>query len=523
MIALHRLRVWLCCLLLVVLVAGCAPSGTPVPTPTPRATAMPYAPVDDAMAVRRVTQVLYYLSGDGSRLRHVLKTITVMPGETMIEAVMAQLMAVPDEADCSPIFPEGADMYLLGAELSGGVVTVNLTGRFTSITPFAQFAARAAIVNTLTELNDVRYVNVLIDGNDPSPYVVSGSNYLPFGAMARVDSVSSAYAEMENKVSRIENAEKLSDEMISPNVTLYFASPDGTMLLPEVREIGMDCSDMIRPIVKELIRGPSDTASFSNTMPSGLELLAAYTLYEGSESIAVLEFRAGTGDVIRRGGIHPSLMYASLVHTLMTFVPRLSGVHIKVNDNVDDLLPQITEEFGNTPGQDDGEDSASEATPLSYYSREDFSFAVGRDVTLYFPQEDGRLRGVVRVIPQMEAESPRNWLRALMDGMTAQETLDSAPLAFPEQLREDAILGIAMSGETAVINLSENAAAAFQGATLLQERAWLYAMINTLTGIPGIKSVSFLVEGAPVETLGGGIWLKEPLLANPGLIATAVT
>ena len=49
------------------------------------------------------------------------------------------------------------------------------------------------------------------------------------------------------------------------------------------------------------------------------------------------------------------------------------------------------------------------------------------------------------------------------------------------------------------------------------ERMMFYSMINTLCGIPRIKSVQFLIDGKRVGDIGI-MHLEYPLLPNQGLI-----
>ena len=43
-------------------------------------------------------------------------------------------------------------------------------------------------------------------------------------------------------------------------------------------------------------------------------------------------------------------------------------------------------------------------------------------------------------------------------------------------------------------------------------------MVNTLTELDGIKTVQFYIEGEVVDVLTQKIYIKAPLMRNPGLI-----
>ena len=46
----------------------------------------------------------------------------------------------------------------------------------------------------------------------------------------------------------------------------------------------------------------------------------------------------------------------------------------------------------------------------------------------------------------------------------------------------------------------------------------LYSMVDTLCEMDDINAVRFYVEGLSAETLAGGIYLKSPLMPNPGIV-----
>ena len=46
----------------------------------------------------------------------------------------------------------------------------------------------------------------------------------------------------------------------------------------------------------------------------------------------------------------------------------------------------------------------------------------------------------------------------------------------------------------------------------------IYTMVNTLTGYTGIKKVKFMVEGKEILGFTGELYLKNPLMKNPGII-----
>jgi hypothetical protein len=48
----------------------------------------------------------------------------------------------------------------------------------------------------------------------------------------------------------------------------------------------------------------------------------------------------------------------------------------------------------------------------------------------------------------------------------------------------------------------------------------IFSMVNTLTGMKGINSVQFLVEGEKTETLAGHLYFGDIFISNPGIELT---
>ena len=75
-----------------------------------------------------------------------------------------------------------------------------------------------------------------------------------------------------------------------------------------------------------------------------------------------------------------------------------------------------------------------------------------------------------------------------------------------------------VAGQIARVNLSANFYRSCQPLDPAGERSVVYAMVNTLCQLDGISAVRFYVEGLSAETLAGNIYLKRPLMPNPGLV-----
>jgi len=126
-------------------------------------------------------------------------------------------------------------------------------------------------------------------------------------------------------------------------------------------------------------------------------------------------------------------------------------------------------------------------------------------VTLYFGTKDGYLRKELRTISGLPtADRGKELIEELIKGTTAEDdTLNVLPQGTKVlDYKFDAEKGLA------TVDLSEQVYAATGS---MGEIFAVYSIVNTLTELPGIEKVQFLVEGKVVETIAGHIYLKEPV------------
>ncbi|MFQ6132405.1 MAG: GerMN domain-containing protein [Armatimonadota bacterium] len=139
------------CVLLAV--AGCQrPRVTPPPTPSPP------SPRTETKVVK-----VYFADPETALLRAVERTVAA---DTPATGAMLSLLEGPREGEelVSPL-PEGTG--LRGVSVEEGLATVDLTAEFGEGFPpgaAASLAALYSVVNTLTELEEVEAVDILVEG-----------------------------------------------------------------------------------------------------------------------------------------------------------------------------------------------------------------------------------------------------------------------------------------------------------------------------------------------------------------------
>ena len=76
--------------------------------------------------------------------------------------------------------------------------------------------------------------------------------------------------------------------------------------------------------------------------------------------------------------------------------------------------------------------------------------------------------------------------------------------------------GVTVDGTTATVDLSKEWGEPFQGGSNTALLA-AYAIVNTVTDVPGLDAVRFTVEGQPMGDFAGVLDLSEPLSPDPEL------
>ena len=90
--------------------------------------------------------------------------------------------------------------------------------------------------------------------------------------------------------------------------------------------------------------------------------------------------------------------------------------------------------------------------------------------------------------------------------------------AFPAEITASDVLGVEISDDAATVNLSANFYAACQQADDAQERNIVYAIVNALCAFDSVRAVQLLIEGRSIDTLSHNVYLRQPLIDDPGMV-----
>lgn len=496
-------RGWLCVCLaaLVALLGGCMASIPEEKASTgqtlPPVRSGPEVRVGDSQSARQFSATLYIPSPDASRLNTRVQRIEVVPGQTQHEALVTTLLRRIDESD----FHAGTDQIRLASvsnavETAGDLVTVNLYRSVRTITDLQkQYALRMAIVNTLTELPDVQYVNVLVDGRETGMDV---AETIPSGLLTRLTGNDVALYWSQQEAARQEGGE------IRRPVALYFVSEDGQYLLGEARNMtfaGSGSGELAKALLGELAKGAT-RISGARTLVPGFDWFERDPVAVETEDGLFVElyFLRQLNDFLTLKGSTQAMMLSSICYTLTSFIPRLSGIIAYVDgEMVTEMTLMNGEKWEMASGR---------------ITRDSVAALAADTCVVYYPLADGsRLYPLTRPIAQRLRTQPRALMRELMKAPTEPGL---AP-ALPEGISDADILGLQIQDDTALLNVSSAFADACRDMTAQQERNMIYAIVNTLTEIEGVTRVRIFVQGTQAR-LAGHLFIGGEFMRHPGLI-----
>lgn len=179
--------------------------------------------------------------------------------EALAEELLLKLSGEPGTATLRQTIPSDLEYSFL---ISGYIINVDFEGKFYDMTTVEQTLIRAAVVKTLTQIEDCSYVNITVDSE---PLVDEEGRIV--GSM--------------NEDSFVENPGAQINSKQSTNITLYFAdSQDPTKLKKKVENITYTNKSLEKVVMEKLIEGPSEGDGMMRTIPNGTKIITS-SIYDG--------------------------------------------------------------------------------------------------------------------------------------------------------------------------------------------------------------------------------------------------
>ena len=176
--------------------------------------------------------------------------------EQQIADLLLKLHTEQTGADYKRTLP--ADVEIVNWELKDNICYIAFDSDYYSMSRTREVLVRAAIVRTLVQ----------VEGVDSVQFTVGGGTLLD--SSSNVVGLMSANTFLENIGDEIATLEE-------KRLTLYFASADGQVLVPETRKVYYDSNTSLeRIVVDNLLLGPDDADSRS-VMPQGTRVIDVTT------------------------------------------------------------------------------------------------------------------------------------------------------------------------------------------------------------------------------------------------------
>lgn len=388
------------------------------------------------------------------------------------------------------------DIRLLDVEYSRGIAVLNLSIEASvHATQQDYLNMCAAIVNTYLDIDGVDAVCILVAGRSDPLYD------MPLGVFTDpIDNITNAIAKLQTEQGRYAGTHA---DSITRTAALYYPANGQRRFVPELRSIHFTGESLIQAVLQAIAAGTENPSCAASPVPENLYLLSAeptVTVTGDGQRIAEIAISDKAINYMALSGIDAWQLYGSIVLSVTSFVPELDGVRIsQAGAQVDRIQIDRREiQFEN-----------------AVMRRDDFSNLIGGTAQMIFEDADGALMQMECALSQFSALSPMRTLQAMIDLPAQNAALQGA---FPPEIGASDVLGVSILDGVATVNLSANFYAACQSADDAQERAIVYAIVNTLCTFDSIHAVQILFEGRSIDTLSHSVYLRRPLIQDPGMV-----
>ena len=180
---------------------------------------------------------VYYVNTAETKVEVHDQYLNTKTPEEQLEETMTFLSTTPEKLDYQAPFDMG--FQVLDYDVEDGKLVINVDKAYSELSVTTEVLVRAAVVRTLTQLSNVKYVTITVEGSqlyDNAGELVGWMNAEQF---------------INNDGNEINTYELV-------KVKLYFANADGDKLIAAYREKHYSTNTPLeRFVVEELIAGPS--------------------------------------------------------------------------------------------------------------------------------------------------------------------------------------------------------------------------------------------------------------------------
>ena len=500
---------WVLCLLTAFFASGCqstviSPAQTQSTLPPP--STVHVAPAGDMLLDYTATVALYLPSVDDQKLLVHYEVLELSHDRHSAEAIVRALISFPGNKEVRPL-GNGVSLSLYGArpvEVAGGVCTVNLSASALQLDQDDFYTVCLALASTLCELPDIHAVNILVADQAVGMDI---SSYLPMGCLTAHpgESLPALWEQLLSR--RTPLGKSPASVATTASAALYFPLEDGSGVIPEAHALsfpGQTPQQLAQTLLTALSGGAQYTEGVC-AMPDINSMLIyppSASDMEGGGRLLTLQFIGDLDERLAEAGIDPACFIASVTQTLLTFIPSVAAVDIYVGTS------PLTTVYNPHYGETQLHQGRVRRTTFTPYQMD--------LVTVRLADNTG-LVPVRRAVSAVNASSPRSLILLLMAGATPAEEEAGLTSPIPAGLDDSDILGVAISGDTLLLNLSPRFRGVVERLDASAEQQLCYAVVNTLCEEKGVRRVVFFFDGMEADKIGGALSWGGEFLYNPAM------
>lgn len=458
---------------------GCSLSQpAPTPTLTPGNLSKDYPMVGQLSNAKSVS--LYYPAADQTSLVRIVRQIQIIEGGGEAGATLRELLRPTEMVDYSAPFLGRASVAW--SVVSRSVAIINIAGDFTELTDRDMFSSIVSITNTLCQLNDVDYVEILINGE-----TLPSRGLLDFPMTSLDGPLHTQYLIHQDLLAQSEDTVASAPDQL----VLYYLDHASNYLLAEVRAVEFDPETMTRDIFQQLKNSPHFGSGMVSCIPDNVIMPTEGVISQDSDDNTILTIELESPKYETMNSKTRYMMAGAITMTMQGYIPEIDFVRVLIN----------------------GQSAVSDV----YLDGETFRHNIGELVTLYMPDTQQKFLYVIRrAMRQQRCYDPKERLLEMLKYPEFYH--GSITPDFPQNIVPEDFMNVAVNEGTAVVNITSRLYDEIASQDASIQRMFTYAIVNTLTEFDHIHSVQFIIEGKIVEKFGSQMYIESPLIPNAGII-----
>lgn len=286
---------------------------------------------------------VYYVNQAGTALCRVVYETDTEDTDGLIRELLAQCQMIPEGTEGRRAIPANVTM-VQDPVYENRIVSIYFDSTYSLMDTVTALLCRAALAKTLTQLEEVDYIALYINGKpytgEPVSAESTGDTGQSQGAEPGLNGGQAQDPSVGIVITQplylsgsdfVDNTGDATNQYEQMDLVLYFASPDGSGLVEEQRSVVYSSNlSTERVIINQLIAGPADSL-LTATLPAELKVQSISV----KEGVCYLDldssFLTETTNVVGTVEIY------SIVNSL-TELSSISQVQISVNGSSGDML-----------------------------------------------------------------------------------------------------------------------------------------------------------------------------------------